>query len=105
MSHAPQLLAQPGIGTISAAQILSPWSNRGRIRAEAAFASLAGVSPIPASSGRIVRYRVNRGGDRQLNRALHTIVLSRLGHHPETRAAYARRRSTEGKSPREITAA
>jgi len=99
--HAPQLLAQPGIGTISAAQILCAWSHRGRIRSEAAFASLAGVSPIPASSGTIVRYRVNRGGDRQLNRALHTIVLSRLSHDAETRA-YAQRRSAEGKTAREI---
>ena len=61
----------------------------------------AGVAPIPASSGQTVRHRLNRAGDRQLNRALHTIVLSRLGHHAETRA-YAARRAAEGKTPREI---
>ena len=62
---------------------------------------LAGVSPIPASSGQTVRHRLNRSGDRQLNRALHTIVLSRLQHHQETRA-YAERRRAEGQSDTEI---
>ena len=98
---APALLAEPGIGAICAAQLLSTWSHRGRFRSEAAFASLAGAAPIPASSGQIVRHRLNRGGDRQLNRALHTIVLSRLAHHPETKH-YAARRTAEGKTPREI---
>jgi transposase len=98
---APQLLAEPGVGVISAAQILCSWSHPGRIRSEAAFASLAGASPIPASSGQTVRHRLNRGGDRQLNRALHTIVLSRLAIHDETKA-YAARRVQEGKTPREI---
>jgi transposase len=98
---APQLLAEPGIGGISAAQILCAWSHAGRIRSEAAFAALAGAAPIQASSGRVQRHRLNRGGDRQLNRALHTITLSRLAHHAETRA-YALRRETEGKSLREI---
>jgi len=59
------------------------------------------VAPIPASSGQTVRHRLNRFGDRQLNRALHTIVLSRLMHDAETRA-YATRRSSEGRTPREI---
>ncbi len=98
---APTLLSEPGVGAITAARILCSWSHKGRIRSEAAFASLAGVAPIPASSGQVVRYRLNRGGDRQLNRALHTIVLSRLAHHPDTRA-YAARRTAEGRSPREI---
>jgi transposase len=98
---APALLAQPGVGVISAAQLFSAWSHRGRFRSEAAFASLAGAAPIPASSGQVVRHRLNRGGDRQLNRALHTIVLSRLAHHQETRA-YALRRTAEGRTPREI---
>src|SRR6266542_2931273 len=98
---APRLLEEPGVGGISAAQILCSWSHRGRLRSEAAFAALGGVAPIPASSGQTVRFRLNRGGDRQLNRALHTIVLSRLVHHPETRA-YASRRAAEGRSPREI---
>jgi transposase len=98
---APALLAEPGVGVISAAQLLNSWSHRGRFRSQAAFASLAGAAPIPASSGQVVRHRLNRGGDRQLNRALHTIVLSRLAHHAETKR-YAARRAAEGKTPREI---
>lgn len=97
----PQLLDLPGVGAITAAQFLVSWSHRGRIRSEAAFAALAGVAPIPASSGKVVRHRLNRGGDRQLNRALHTVVLSRQRHHDETKA-YTARRTAEGKSPREI---
>jgi transposase len=98
---ASPLLNEPGVGVLSAAELLCAWSHRGRIRSEAAFATLAGVAPIPASSGKVVRYRLNRGGDRQLNRALHTIVLSRLTHHAETQA-YRTRRVQEGKTPREI---
>lgn len=98
---APALLAEPGVGVISAAQILNAWSHPGRLRSEAAFAALAGVAPIPASSGQVVRYRLNRGGDRQLNRALHTVVLCRLSRHEETRV-YAARRLAEGKTPREV---
>jgi transposase len=98
---APTLLAEPGVGPITAARLLSAWSHPGRFRSEAAFASLAGAAPIPASSGQTVRHRLNRGGDRQLNRALHTIALSRLNHHPETKR-YAARRTAEGKTPREI---
>jgi len=98
---APRLLQEPGVGPISAAQILCAWSHPGRLRSEAAFAAIAGAAPIPASSGKTVRHRLNRGGDRQLNRALHTIVLSRLAHHEETRA-YAARRAAEGRTSREI---
>ena len=98
---APTLLAEPGVGTITAAQILCAWSHVGRLRSEAAFAALAGVAPIPASSGQVQRHRLNRSGDRQLNRALHTIILARLRSHEET-LAYAQRRTLEGKSPREI---
>jgi transposase len=101
VSQVPHLLAEPGIGPISAAAIYLAWSHQGRIRNDAAFAALAGVCPIPASSGQTTRHRLNRGGDRQLNRALHTITLSRLGCHPETQA-YATRRLAEGKTPREI---
>jgi transposase len=68
---------------------------------EAAFATLARVAPIPASSGQIVRHRLNRSGDRQLNRALHTVALSRLQHHPETKT-YTTRRTAEGKTRRDI---
>jgi transposase len=97
----PELLAEPGVGPISAATIFLAWSHPGRIRNDAAFASLAGVAPIPASSGHTTRHRLSRGGDRQLNRALHTIVISRMRYHPETQA-YVERRTTEGKNPREI---
>jgi transposase len=98
---APWLLELPGMGPISAAQVLVSWSHAGRLRSEAAFAALAGVAPIPASSGQVTRHRLNRGGDRQLNRALHTVALVRLRDDPTTRA-YAARRRGDGKSPREI---
>ena len=83
---APWLLEVPGVGPLSAAQVLVSWSRAGRFRSEAAFAALAGTNPIPASSGQVTRYRLNRGGDRQLNRALHTILLVRLRTDPDTRA-------------------
>jgi transposase len=98
---APWLLELYGVGPISAAQVLVSWSHAGRFRSEAAFAALAGTSPIPASSGTVTRHRLNRSGDRQLNQALHTIALVRLRDDPDTRA-YARRRIAEGKSPRDI---
>jgi transposase len=98
---APWLLELPGVGPISAAQVLVSWSHVGRLRSDAAFAALAGANPIPASSGQVIRHRLNRGGDRQLNRALHTIVLARLRDDPTTRA-YAARRRAEGKSVRDI---
>jgi transposase len=97
----PWLLELPGVGPISAAQILVSWSYAGRLCSEAAFAALAGANPIPASSGQVTRHRLNRSGDRQLNRALHTIVLARLRDDPQTRA-YAARRRAEGKSVRDV---
>jgi transposase len=97
---AARLLDEPGIGPISAAQILVAWSHAGRVRSEAAFAMLAGVSPIPASSGQTIRHRLNRGGDRQLNRALHTIVLARRATDPVTQT-YLARRMAEGRTSRE----
>ena len=97
----PQLLDELGIGPISAAQLYCSWSHRGRLRSDSAFAMLGGAAPIPASSGQTIRYRLNRAGDRDLNCALHTIVLTRLQHDPATRA-YAARRTAEGKTPREI---
>ena len=101
MAMAPALLTQPGIGPINAAQLLISWSQPGRFRSEAAFAMLAGAAPVQASSGQVVRHRLNRGGDRQLNRALHTIVMLRQTHHGPTRA-YTSRRIAQGKSQREI---
>jgi transposase len=97
---APELLAQPGVGPISAAAVLIAWSAPGRLRSEAAFARLAGTAPIPASSGKTVRHRLDRGGDRQLNRALHTIILSRRRIDPTTQT-YITRRVSEGKTQRE----
>lgn len=99
-SHCPQLLAEAGVGHVIAAQTYISWSHQGRCRNESAFASLAGVAPIPASSGQTIRYRLNRGGDRQLNRALHTVALTRARQDPTTRA-YIQRRLAEGKTPRE----
>jgi transposase len=100
-SWRPDLLQLTGVGPIVAATVLTAWSHPGRCRDDAAFAMLAGVAPIPASSGKTVRYRLNRSGDRQLNRALHTVVLSRLQRDERTRA-YVDRRRTEGKTDREI---
>lgn len=96
------LLGQFGVGPIVAATILCAWSHPGRIRSEAAFAMLAGTAPIPANSGQVTtRYRLNRYGDRQLNRAIHTITLNRQRFH-EPSKAYTARRTSEGKTPREI---
>ena len=86
---------------MSAAQLLVSWSHPGRCRSEAAFAALAGASPLQASSGKIARHRLNRFGDRQLNRALHIIAVSRMRSHPQTRD-YVQRRRAEGKTDREI---
>jgi len=100
-TKAPALLEEPGVGPISAARVLIAWSHRGRFHSEAAFAMLAGTSPIPASSGQTVRHRLNRGGDRQLNRALHTIALSRRATHRPTRD-YIDKRVRDGKTTRDI---
>jgi len=97
----PALLGEPGVGPVVAAQLLISCSHPGRIRSEAAFTALAGVSPLEASSGQRARHRLNRGGDRALNRALHTVALTRLRCHPETHQ-YADRRTREGKTHREI---
>jgi transposase len=97
---APELLGERGVGPISAAQVLVSWSHRGRFPREACFARLAGAPPIPASSGQTVRHRLDRGGDRRLNRALHQVVISRRKCDPRT-AAYIARRTSEGKSERE----
>ena len=97
---APQLLDQPGVGPLLAAQVVLSWSHKGRIRSEAAFARLAGVAPIPASSGQTIRYRLDSSGDRQLNSALHQILVTRRRIHPPT-IAYIERRISEGKTRRE----
>jgi transposase len=97
----PALLAEPGVGPVVAAQLLVSWSHRGRVRNEAAFASLAGASPLEASSGLRVRHRLNRGGDRDLNRALHTVAITRIRCHSETRDYHAAA-TARGKTHREI---
>lgn len=101
-SHAPVLLEMTGVGAVTAAVIMAVWSHPGRIRSEAALAQIAGTCPIPASSGNTTRHRLNRGGDRQLNRAINTIVLTRMRMDPATRA-YVERRSAEGKTTKEIS--
>jgi transposase len=98
---APGLTQRHGIGPISAAQAIVSFSHPGRCRNDAAFAALAGTNPIQASSGRTIRHRLNRGGDRALNRAIHTIALTRIRSCERTRA-YVQRRTAEGKTPREI---
>jgi len=99
---APELVALHGVGTDTAGALLvAAGDNPHRLRNERAFAQLCGTAPIPASSGRVVRYRLNRGGDRQANSALWRIVLIRMQSHPQTRD-YVARRTTEGLSKLEI---
>lgn len=98
---APELRELPGVGSVVAASIMTAWSHPGRVRSEAAFAALAGTCPIPASSGNTLRHRLNRGGDRRLNRALTTVVIVRMRTHAPTRAYVARRRA-EGRTTKEI---
>lgn len=96
----PELLAETGVGPFCAAQLLVASGDPARMRSEASFAALAGTSPLDASSGRQQRHRLNRGGDRQLNRALHVIALTRIRLHEET-AAYYRKLRERGKTKRE----
>jgi transposase len=101
-SWRPDLLERRGVGPIVAATVLCAWSHPGRVRSEAAFAMLGGAAPIPANSGRVTtHYRLNPYGDRQLNRALHTVVLSRIRWDEGTQN-YVKRRTAEGKTSREI---
>ena len=101
-ARAPGLLALYGIGPDTAALLLiAAGDHPRRLRSEAAWAHLCAAAPIPASSGKTVRHRLNPGGDRQANHALWRIVFTRLGSHPATRA-YAERRTGEGKSKAEI---
>ena len=97
----PTLLAEPGVGPVVAAQLLVSWSHRGRVRSEAAFAALAGVAPLEASSGQRTRHRLSRTGDRDLNRALHTVAITRLRYHDESRT-YETKRTAQGKTHRDV---
>jgi transposase len=91
-----------GLGPDTAALLLiAAGDNPSRLRSEATWAKLCGVAPLEASSGKVTRHRLNRGGDRQANHALWRIVLTRMSCHEETKA-YVARRTAEGKSKREI---
>ena len=99
---APALASIFGVGPGTAAALLiSAGSNPERIHSEAAFASLCGVSPVPASSGKTIRHRLNRGGDRQANADLYRVVLVRLSHDRRTKE-YMGRRTGEGMSKTEV---
>ncbi len=99
---APDLLTLPGVGPEVAGQLLtSAGDNPDRITSEAAFAHLCGAAPVPASSGRVHRHQLNRGGDRHANNALYIVVLNRLRYDPPSRA-YAQRRTQQGLSKPEI---
>ena len=99
---APRLLALPCVGVGSAGEFLvTAGDNPARLRSEASFAMLCGASPIPASSGKTIRHRLNRGGHRQANAALHVVVVSRMRTDERTKA-YVSRRLLEGLSKKEI---
>ncbi|WP_441781067.1 transposase [Leifsonia sp. 2TAF2] len=98
---APGLQKLLGVGAVTGAILVAAYSHQGRVRNEAAFAALAGASPLQASSGNTTRHRLNRHGDRQLNRALDVIARVRLSCDPTTRD-YLERRLAEGKTKREI---
>ncbi|MFG2662569.1 transposase, partial [Streptomyces sp. NPDC048425] len=99
---APGLVDLTGVGTETAAQLLiTAGDNPDRLKSEASFAHLCGAAPISASSGRTNRHRLNRGGDRQANHALHTIALVRMRYDPRTRL-YVARRTAEGMSRKDI---
>src|SRR3712207_2773841 len=99
---APEMVAAHGMGTGTAAEMLVlVGDDPGRIRSEAAFAKLCGACPIPASSGKTGRHRLDRGGHRRANAALHRVVVVRMRAHQPT-VGYVRRRTAEGKSKREI---
>jgi transposase len=101
-TRAPGLLGLYGIGPHTAALLLiTAGDHPGRLRSEAAWAHLCATAPIPASSGKVTRHRLNPGGDRQANHALWRIAFTRMGSHPATRA-YVERRTKEGKSKAEI---
>ena len=101
-ARAPGLLALHGIGPDTAALLLiAAGDHPARLRSEAAWAHLCAVAPIPASSGKVTRHRLNPGGNREANHALWRIVITRMSSHPPTRA-YVERRTAEGLSKKEI---
>lgn len=100
-AQTPTLLDMTGVGAVVAATVLLAWSHPGRVRSEAALASLSGTRPIPASSGNTERHRLNRGGDRRLNRAITTIALVRMRCDEPTKA-YIAKRTAQGRTKKEI---
>jgi transposase len=99
---APGLLSMYGVGyDVAATLLVAAGDNPARLRSEAAFAHLCGVAPLEASSGKTVRHRLNRGGNRQANKALYHVVITRMASHQPTKDYVARRRA-EGKSTGEI---
>jgi transposase len=97
---APQLLSEPGFGPLTAAKLIGEVAGISRFTSEAKLARAAGVAPIPVSSGKTNRHRLDRGGNRQLNATLHRIAVTRLRCHPETKA-YIERKRAEGKTTKE----
>jgi transposase len=99
---APGLLGLYGVGVeVAAILLVAAGDNPGRIKSEAAFAHMCGVAPLEASSGKVTRHRLNRGGNRQANHALFCVVVTRMGSDPRT-IDYVERRTKEGKSTSEI---
>jgi transposase len=99
---APQLLTEPGLGPLTAAKLVGEIAGAGRFATDAKLARAAGIAPIPVSSGKTNRHRLDRGGNRQINAAIHRIAVTRARCHPETRA-YLDRKRAEGKSTSEAT--
>lgn len=96
-SHRPQLLAQLGCGPLVAAILIGHTAGAKQFKSDASFALLSGTAPIPCSSGKTQQHRLNRGGDRQLNHALHIIAITRASHDPATKQ-YLARKEAEGKT-------
>jgi transposase len=99
---APQLLAENGLGVITAAKLIGEIAGIDRFTSDAQLARLAGCAPVPVSSGRTDRYRLDRGGNRQLNHTIHMLALSKIRHDPQT-ALYMAKQRTRGKTQREAT--
>jgi transposase len=97
---APQLLTEPGFGPLTAAKLIGEIAGAGRFATDAKLARAAGVAPIPVSSGKTHRHRLDRGGNRQINAAIHRVAVTRARCHPQTRA-YIDRKRAEGKSTSE----
>ncbi len=96
-AHRPKLLAEYGCGALTAAILIGHTAGNQRFRSEAAFALQTGTAPIPCSSGKRTQHRLNRGGDRQLNHALHIVAVTRAQHDPATKE-YLARKEAEGKT-------